>query len=235
MKLTRQSVKLKSVKLTSRVRPMNTANVKKLASFAAVTFTSIMMATTTHAELIIQSSPVTVATTTTMAQQPATLINPLQHQPSEASLDKLINVLHIDSMIDELIAQRQQAANVIKGLPSEFPIDNNAGILSRHAQKQIKNIFTKYGAILGQQLEQPTSKQQLQQAYKAIAKKTYTQAEVNALNQFYDTPMGQSILTKQSQVAREFVQVMMPSMIGGNRELEQVLPGLQNDIEKIFK
>ncbi|MBP6342019.1 MAG: DUF2059 domain-containing protein [Moraxella sp.] len=181
-----------------------------------------------YAELIIQNSPVN-------AQPPVTTINELQTQPTDASLDKLVKVLHIDKMIDEMLAQRQQAATMMKGLPQELPTDENAGIFSRHAQKQLKNIFVKYSTVLGQQLDQPISKQQLQQAYQAIAKKTYTQAEVDALNQFYETPMGQRILGKQSQVSSEFVQVMMPTLIGDTSQFEKAMPSLQKDIEKIFK
>ncbi|NOX79244.1 MAG: hypothetical protein GXP20_10385 [Gammaproteobacteria bacterium] len=48
--------------------------------------------------------------------------------------------------------------------------------------------------------------------------------------------MGQRILSKQSQVSSEFVQVMMPTLIGDNTsQLEKALPSLQKDIEKIFK
>ena len=202
---------------------------KKLAGLALLVSSSMtMLVHPAYAELIIQNNPVS-------AQLPVTTINELQTQPTDASLDKLIKVLHIDKMIDEMLAQRQQAANMMKGLPQELPTDENAGIFSRHAQKQLKNIFVKYSTVLGQQLDQPISKQQLQQAYQAIAKKTYTQAEVDALNQFYETPMGQRILSKQSQVSSEFVQVMMPTLIGDTSQLEKALPSLQKDIEKIFK
>ena len=201
---------------------------KKLAGLALLVSSSmIMLVNPAYAELIIQNNPLN-------AQPPITTIN-AQTQPTDASLDKLIKVLHIDKMIDEMLAQRQQAANMMKGLPQELPMDENAGIFSRHAQKQLKNIFVKYSTVLGQQLDQPISKQQLQQAYQAIAKKTYTQAEVDALNQFYETPMGQRILSKQSQVSSEFVQVMMPTLIGDTSQLEKAMPSLQKDIEKIFK
>ena len=204
-------------------------NAKKLALLALLISTGITtLVHPAYAELIIQNNPVS-------AQLPVTTINELQTQPTDASLDKLIKVLHIDKMIDEMIAQRQQAASMMKGLPQELPTDENAGIFSRHAQKQLKNIFVKYSTILGQQLDQPISKQQLQQAYQAIAKRTYTQAEVDALNQFYETPMGQRILSKQSQVSSEFVQVMMPTLIGDTTQFEKAMPSLQKDIEKIFK
>ena len=201
---------------------------KKLAGLALLVSSSmIMLVNPAYAELIIQNNPVN-------AQTPVTTIN-AQAQPTDAALDKLIKVLHIDKMIDEMLAQRQQAATMMKGLPQELPTDENAGIFSRHAQKQLKNIFVKYSTVLGQQLDQPIAKQQLQQAYQAIAKKTYTQAEVDALNQFYETPMGQRILSKQSQVSSEFVQVMMPTLIGDTSQLEKAMPSLQKDIEKIFK
>ena len=211
------------------LNPSGSLNAKKLAWLALLTSTSMtMLVHPAYAELIIQNSPVN-------AQTPVSTINELQTQPTDASLDKLIKVLHIDKMIDEMIAQRQQAASMMKGLPQELPTDENAGIFSRHAQKQLKNIFVKYSTVLGQQLDQPISKQQLQQAYQAIAKKTYTQAEVDALNQFYETPMGQRILSKQSQVSSEFVQVMMPTLIGDTSQFEKAMPSLQKDIEKIFK
>lgn len=217
-----------SKKFNKPLNPSGSLNAKKLALIALLTSTG--MTTLVHpayAELIIQNNPVS-------AQPPVTTIN-AQAQPTDASLDKLIKVLHIDKMIDEMLAQRQQAASMMKGLPQELPTDENAGIFSRHAQKQLKNIFVKYSTVLGQQLDQPISKQQLQQAYQAIAKKTYTQAEVDALNQFYETPMGQRILSKQSQVSSEFVQVMMPTLIGDTSQFEKAMPSLQKDIEKIFK
>lgn len=210
------------------LNPSGSSNAKKLALLTLLTSTGMtMLVHPAYAELIIQNNPVN-------AQTPVTTIN-AQAQPTDAALDKLIKVLHIDKMIDEMLAQRQQAATMMKGLPQELPTDENAGIFSRHAQKQLKNIFVKYSTLLGQQLDQPLSKQQLQQAYQAIAKKTYTQAEVDALNQFYETPMGQRILSKQSQVSSEFVQVMMPTLIGDTSQLEKALPSLQKDIEKIFK
>ncbi|MEX6457126.1 DUF2059 domain-containing protein [Moraxella osloensis] len=210
------------------LNPSGSSNAKKLALLTLLTSTGMtMLVHPAYAELIIQNNPVN-------GQTPVTTIN-AQAQPTDAALDKLIKVLHIDKMIDEMLAQRQQAANMMKELPQELPTDENAGIFSRHVQKQLKNIFVKYSTVLGQQLDQPISKQQLQQAYQAIAKRTYTQAEVDALNQFYETPMGQRILSKQSQVSSEFVQVMMPTLIGDTSQLEKALPSLQKDIEKIFK
>lgn len=224
--------KYPSKKSNKPLRLLWSLTAKKLAGLALLISTSMtMLVHPAYAQLIIQNNPVNAVN----AQPPVTTINELQTQPTDASLDKLIKVLHIDKMIDEMLAQRQQAAAMMKGLPQEFPTDENAGIFSRHAQKQLKNIFVKYSTVLGQQLDQPISKQQLQQAYQAIAKKTYTQAEVDALNQFYETPMGQRILSKQSQVSSEFVQVMMPTLIGDTSQLEKAMPSLQKDIEKIFK
>lgn len=218
-----------SKKPNKPLNPSGSLNAKKLALLILLTSTGMtMLVHPAYAELIIQNNPVN-------GQTPVTTINELQTQPTDASLDKLIKVLHIDKMIDEMLAQRQQAANMTKGLPQELPTDENAGIFSRHAQKQLKNIFVKYSTVLGQQLDQPISKQQLQQTYQAIAKRTYTQAEVDALNQFYETPMGQRILSKQSQVSSEFVQVMMPTLIGDTSQFEKAMPSLQKDIEKIFK
>ena len=96
---------------------------KKLAGLALLVSSSMtMLVHPAYAELIIQNNPVN-------AQTPIVTIN-VQAQPTDESLDKLIKVLHIDKMIDEMLAQRQQAANMMKGLPQELPTDENAGIFS---------------------------------------------------------------------------------------------------------
>lgn len=157
-----------SKKSNKPLRLLWSLTAKKLAGLALLVSSSMtMLVHPAYAELIIQNNPVNAVN----AQPSIATLNELQTQPTDASLDKLIKVLHIDKMIDEMIAQRQQAASMMKGLPQELPTDENAGIFSRHAQKQLKNIFVKYSTVLGQQLDQPISKQQLQQAYQAIAKK----------------------------------------------------------------
>ena len=77
-------------KINKSLNPSGSLNAKKLARLTLLTSTGMtMLVHPAYAELIIQNSPVN-------AQPPVTTINELQTQPTDASLDKLVKVLHID-------------------------------------------------------------------------------------------------------------------------------------------
>ena len=95
-------------KINKSLNPSGSLNAKKLARLTLLTSTGMtMLVHPAYAELIIQNNPVN-------AQPPVTTINELQTQPTDASLDKLIKVLHIDKMIDEMIAATRRAADDLK-------------------------------------------------------------------------------------------------------------------------
>lgn len=207
---------------------MAASKIKQGLKVAMVTVLA-SLATFTHAELII--SPATmVKTNEAIVNQPST------HTLTDASVTKLMQVLHINDMIEGVIAQQQQFAEAMNKLPTTLPSDESkkTTIFSRQIEKQIQQVFSKYSKVFGQQIDANQQRQDMTTAYVNAAKQRYTQAEVNALINFYDNPMGQQILHKQNQVNSDFLQAVLPKMAGDPEHLQQQLPKLQQDIERIF-
>ena len=81
-------------------------------------------------------------------------------------------------------------------------------------------------------IDEAIDSETLTQAYISAAKAYYTQAEVDAQIAFYDTPVGQSILDKQPQVAAAFLKQSMPDDMS---ETESQLSELLSQVKKIIK
>lgn len=181
-----------------------------------------------QAELIIQPT----ATTNTVI---ATIAN----QPSDASIERLVQVLHIDSQIDSIIARQQAMTQAISQLP-QMPAGDKPkgwGIKKWGEKKQyeVQQVLGKYGKVLAQNNDPVAQRQQMLEAYKLSAKQHFTQAEVDAQIAFYDTPMGQQILAKQPLVTQDYLEKAVPAVMGElPNNIEKMLPDLQKDIERIF-
>lgn len=175
-----------------------------------------------QAELIIQPA---MATPTVSAISITT--------PSDASIERLMTVLHVTDMIDAAIVEQNKIGQVIQTIPTQA---EPKGIIARKKQQKLQEVLSKYGKVFGAELNNPERRQQMIAAYKLSAKKHYTQADVDALIGFYQTPMGQQLLQKQNQVALDYVQTIMPATVGKSADnLEQVFPMLEKDIRKIFE
>lgn len=180
-----------------------------------------------QAELIIQ--PVTSTTT------PVTITNP----PSDSSIERLVQVLHIDTQIDRIIARQQAMTQAISQLPQmpagEKPKGWGIKKWGEKKQYEVQQVLGKYGKVLVQNNDPVAQRQQMLEAYKLSAKQHFTQAEVDAQIAFYATPMGQQILAKQPLVTQDYLEKAVPAVMGElPNNIEKVLPDLQKDIERIF-
>lgn len=166
--------------------------------------------------------------------QSATQIVQIQNQPTDASVTKLVQVLQVDKMVDSLIAQRQAMHDGVKNLPKPFPSDTKS-IFSKKTHEQLNKVFEKYTQVFGGEMNMAQTREKLLFAYEQAVKKYYNQVEVDALIGVYDTPTGQQILQKQSLVEQEFLTVAVPTMVGDTEKMQQYLPELGKELEKIFK
>ena len=151
----------------------------------------------------------------------------------------LRQVLHINTQIDTILAKQQQMNQAISQIPEITPATKPRGwgIKKWGEKKQydVQQVLGKYSKIIAQGNDPEAQRQQILQAYKFAAKQHFTQAEVNAQLAFYDTPMGQQILAKQSLVTQDYLEKAAPVVIGElPNNIEKVLPNLQKDLEKIF-
>ena len=214
-----------------------TTIINPLLSLVVVTLMSAPIANA-NAELIIHSEPNTVNKD----------VNKIANQhnnkqaPTDVSIIKLMQVMHIDEQIQSIVNGQQAAIDAInmqtqnqvqKG--SQQINDKSLNKRQRQLQEQIQSVLGQYAKIMSNGIGDATDAQTLTQAYISAAKTYYTQAEVDAQIKFYDTEMGQSILAKQPQITAAFLQQSLPEDTSATEaQLGELLPQMKQIIKGIF-
>ena len=214
-----------------------TTIINPLLSLVVVTLMSAPIANA-NAELIIHSKPNTVNKD----------VNKIANQhnnkqaPTDVSIIKLMQVMHIDEQIQSIVNGQQAAIDAInmqtqnqvqKG--SQQINDKSVNKRQRQLQEQIQSVLGQYAKIMSNGIGDATDAQTLTQAYISAAKTYYTQAEVDAQIKFYDTEMGQSILAKQPQITAAFLQQSLPEDTSATEaQLGELLPQMKQIIKGIF-
>jgi len=214
-----------------------TTIINPLLSLVVVTLMSAPIANA-NAELIIHSEPNTVNKD---ANKIANQHNNKQ-APTDVSIIKLMQVMHIDEQIQSIVNGQQAAIDAInmqtqnqvqKG--SQQINDKLLNKRQRQLQEQIQSVLGQYAKIMSNGIGDATDAQTLTQAYISAAKTYYTQAEVDAQIKFYDTKMGQSILAKQPQITAAFLQQSLPEDTSATEaQLGELLPQMKQIIKGIF-
>ena len=214
-----------------------TTIINPLLSLVVVTLMSAPIVNA-NAELIIHSEPNTVNKD----------VNKIANQhnnkqaPTDVSIIKLMQVMHIDEQIQSIVNGQQAAIDAInmqtqnqvqKG--SQQINDQSLNKRQRQLQEQIQSVLGQYAKIMSNGIGDATDAQTLTQAYISAAKTYYTQAEVDAQIKFYDTEMGQSILAKQPQITAAFLQQSLPEDTSATEaQLGELLPQMKQIIKGIF-
>ena len=222
---------------TIRKSRQRTTIINPLLSLVVVTLMSAPIANA-NAELIIHSEPNTVNKD----------VNKIANQhnnkqaPTDVSIIKLMQVMHIDEQIQSIVNGQQAAIDAInmqtqnqvkKG--SQQINDKSLNKRQRQLQEQIQSVLGQYAKIMSNGIGDATDAQTLTQAYISAAKTYYTQAEVDAQIKFYDTEMGQSILAKQPQITAAFLQQSLPEDTSATEaQLGELLPQMKQIIKGVF-
>ena len=214
-----------------------TTIINPLLSLVVVTLMSAPIANA-NAELIIHSEPNTVNKD----------VNKIANQhnnkqaPTDVSIIKLMQVMHIDEQIQSIVNGQQAAIDAINMQTQNQVQDGSQQIndkslnkRQRQLQEQIQSVLGQYAKIMSNGIGDATDAQTLTQAYISAAKTYYTQAEVDAQIKFYDTEMGQSILAKQPQITAAFLQQSLPEDTSATEaQLGELLPQMKQIIKGVF-
>lgn len=209
----------------------------------------------------LSTSLLTAATVIGMSQAQAELVihsesnNPVQQQttsfnkgvssanmPTDASIIKLMQVMHIDEQIQSIVNGQQAAIDAINTQTqqqaqnrSQQAYDKPLNKRQRQLQEQIQSVLGQYAKIMSNGIGEATDEQTLTQAYISAAKTHYTQPEVDAQIKFYDTEMGQSIIAKQPQITVAFLQQSLPTDTSETEaQLGELLPQMKQIIKGVF-
>jgi len=223
--------------------PVGRSIMVRSLSMAVVTISAVASLTQAQAELVIHNEP---------AQQQSVSINRISANsasinnttfmnnisPTDTSIVKLMEVMHIDEQIESIVNGQQaaiDAINVQTQNRTESVGDGNLNKRQQALQEQIQKVLGQYAKIMTNGIGDTTNKQTLTQAYINAAKTYYTQAEVDAQIDFYDTVMGQSILSKQPQMTAAFLKQSLPEDTSETEaQLGELLPQMQQIIQGVF-
>lgn len=229
--------------------PLLKSAFKPLLTIAAIMSISAAWVMPAQAELIISSGAGSngsdIATTTTaqntISTQNGTTQNGIvvnQQIPTDASVLKLMQVMHVDEQIDAIINGQQAVSDILEEQGNKSRV-NEAKLKKRQRElaKNMQGVLAQYTKILAGGVQGTANKEELTQAYLAAAKAHYNQQEVNALIGFYDTQIGQSILEKNPKVTSEFLKASLPDeaeMKQTTEQLEELMPQIKQLIKGVF-
>ena len=223
--------------------PVGRSIMVRSLSMAVITISAVASLTQAQAELVIHNEP---------AQQQSVSINRISVNsasinntafmnnnisPTDTSIVKLMEVMHIDEQIESIVNGQQAAIDAINMQQMRTQQKDNGKLnkSQRELQEQIQKVLGQYTKIMTNGIGNATDKQTLTQAYIKAAKTYYTQAEVDAQIDFYDTVMGQSILSKQPQITAVFLKQSLPEDTSETEaQLGELLPQMQQIIQGVF-
>ena len=223
--------------------PVGRSIMVRSLTMAVITISAVASLTQAQAELVIHNEP---------AQQQSVSINRISANsasinntafmnnnisPTDTSIVKLMEVMHIDEQIESIVNGQQAAIDAINMQQTRTQQKDNGKLnkSQRELQEQIQKVLGQYTKIMTNGIGNATDKQTLTQAYIKAAKTYYTQAEVDAQIDFYDTVMGQSILSKQPQITAVFLKQSLPEDTSETEaQLGELLPQMQQIIQGVF-
>lgn len=225
---------LKSSKKNTSRRP---TSINPLLTLVVTTLLSAPIANA-NAELIVHSEPNRVSKgTNNIAKQQMN-----NQAPTDVSIIKLMQVMHIDAQIQSIVNGQQAAIDAINTQTknqnqssNQRASDQQLNKRQRELQEQIQSVLGQYKKIMTEGIGNAADAQTLTQAYISAAKTYYTQAEVDAQIKFYDTAVGQSILAKQPQITAAFLQQSLPEDTSETEaQLSELLPQMKQIIKGVF-
>lgn len=225
---------LKSSKKNTSRRP---TSINPLLTLVVTTLLSAPIVNA-NAELIVHSEPNRVSKdTNNIAKQQMN-----KQAPTDVSIIKLMQVMHIDAQIQSIVNGQQAAIDAINTQTknqnqssNQRASDQQLNKRQRELQEQIQSVLGQYAKIMTEGIGNAADAQTLTQAYISAAKTYYTQAEVDAQIKFYDTAVGQSILAKQPQITAAFLQQSLPEDTSETEaQLSELLPQMKQIIKGVF-
>ena len=219
----------------------HTQIVSPLLALVVVTLMSAT-AVQANAELIVHSDTNQIQQSKTVTSAPYNVrkIDDVQSVnsllPTDVSIIKLMQVMHIDEQIQSIVDGKQAAINAINTQTQNQQVtDEPFNKRQRELQNQIQSVLGQYAKIMTNGIGNTADIQTLTQAYISAAKTYYTQAEVDAQIKFYDTAVGQNILAKQPQITAAFLKQSLPQDTSETEnQLSELLPQMKQIVKGIF-
>ena len=153
--------------------------------------------------------------------------------PSQQSVEKLMRILQMDNMADDI--QAQSADLIYQVITAEVIKNSQAQDKQLHTLVQLDALVDKYVTQLNRKTNLQQIRQQMSQSYVQAAQTHFTQAEVDAQIEFYGSTTGQAILKKQPEVMQSYMQHLLPTLMQQTQKnLNEILPSLKQEVQQIL-
>ena len=180
---------------------------------------------------ILSFSPVTQAKLTVVAE-PSTY--PANQIPSDESLKKLVQVQQMDKTFSEMMEQTKGVMSQAIEQATKDSLANQE--LTATQQQQVQDAIGEFMQKSIDLQNQPQVREQFIHAFIETAKTTYSQAEVNSMIEFYGSNIGQSVIAKQSQFGKAYLEKIMPIVMENQQQtLQELMPAFKQKLEKIVQ
>ena len=132
--------------------------------------------------------------------------------PSDQSVNQLLQLTKVDRQMDSVLAQMEGAMKaslqrLTKGRP-----------LSAEEQATLDQQQAKMSAILKEELSWDKVKDQYVRAYREM----FSQEEIDGLIAFYQTPAGQSLVSKQPELAKRTMAILQQRMAPVMQRIQKI-------------
>ena len=157
---------------------------------------------------------------------------PAWAEPASAeSVQKMMRVMKFESQYDSALGSTLQMMRdqMVNSIPKHANISTEQ---RAQIEAVIQNAWQKYQERLAGDAE---LRKTVFASFQQLAQKHYTQQEVDALIGFYDSPVGQSILEKQSMMKDE-VRRAIPAMLNAKVQpiAQEIMREMNAEIHRIL-
>jgi hypothetical protein len=122
--------------------------------------------------------------------------------PSDQSVNQLLQLTKVDRQMDSVLAQMEGA------MKASLQQLTKGRVLSAEEQATLDQQQAKMAAIMKEELSWDKVKDQYVRAYREM----FSQEEVDGLIAFYQTPVGQSLMNKQPELANRTMAILQQRM-----------------------
>lgn len=155
--------------------------------------------------------------------------------PSDTSLTKLSQITHSEQILKDSAKLGFIGSFTHSILPS-------FSYLPDHKKSQVEALLNESAEAIWRDVDTDELFKQLHQLYLQSAKKHHTQQEVDAMIEFYQTPIGQNITTKQINMMNELSNEAIALISTDTAFLERVnqaaqkhQPIFENKVKELLK
>lgn len=161
-----------------------------------------------------------------------TMMSALAATPTDKSLRELVSVTKLDETIKQTNLNDSRRTMITDSLLSSVVIED----MSEEKRQQLKKVFEDYSDSVFNSDSIATMNEAQVQAYMNVAKKHFTQKEVDAQIKFYQSDVGKGIIKKQPAMMRDYAnEVRLITTENMTAELKKALPILQKEIKALVR